>query len=115
MSSTELEQYTDSDRSDHEIALRAIERRLRHTDKDNRVSGRELAQGVPVSESTVRDLIKELRQDWHMPVYSFGSGYFVIRDVDEFERALSKINDEIATRQETRQQLTAAFNKGLHG
>lgn len=106
-----LEQYTDSDRSDHEIAMQTIAQRLRQTDAENRVSGRELAENVPVSESTVRDLIVELRQDWFMPVYSFGSGYFVIQDGQTFDKAIEKINDEIATRQETKQQLAKAFNR----
>jgi len=110
--SKSLEHYTTSDRSDHEIAKRAIARQLYNADYESRLSGRELAEGVPVSESTVRDLIREIRRDYGMPVYSFGSGYFRIQSVEQFERAISKIDDEIATREKTKQQLAKGFNAG---
>jgi len=110
--SKSLEHYTTSDRSDHEIAKRAIAHRLYNADYDNRLSGRELAEGVPVSESTVRDLIGEIRRDYGMPVYSFGSGYFRIQSLEQFERAIQKIDDEIATRQRTKQELAKGFNQG---
>lgn len=108
---TNLEDYTDSDRTDHEIAKIELARRLRGRGYDERISGRKLAEHVPVSESTVRDLVAELREEHRLPVFSSGSGYYCITDADELADALAKINDEIATRERTKQNLTAAYNR----
>jgi len=56
-------------------------------------------------------LIAEVRRDYGIPVYSFGSGYFKISTVDEFERAINKINEEITTRENTKQELARAWNQ----
>lgn len=108
MSSKRLESYTDSDKSDHQIAKEIIANRLRRADEG--ISGSDLAADVPVSRSTVYDLIQELRRQHNMPVYSFLDGYRLITSVDEFERALASINQEIETRQQTKQELGAAWN-----
>jgi len=103
-----LEAYTDSDRTDHEIAKERIANQLRHA--DDGLSGTALAADVPVSRSTVYDLIQELRRDHAMPVYSFSDGYRLITTVEEFEEALASINQEIETRQQTKQELGQAWN-----
>jgi len=108
---TLLEQYTQSDATDHEKAKLQLAYELNNTTYDSRKSGRELAESLPVSESTVRDLIAEVRRDYGIPVYSFGSGYFKISTVDEFERAINKINEEITTRENTKQELAQAWNQ----
>ena len=115
MSSKPLDYYTDSDATDHEKAKLWLAQRLRQTNAENRVSGRELAQDMPkefgVSVSTVRDLIQEVRTDYGIPVYSFGRGYYKISDVDDLERAIEQMNGTIEKKQRTKQELTQAFNQ----
>lgn len=106
---TKLEQYTDSDRSDHEIAKARLRAELATTNADDTRTGKELAENVPVSVSTVRDLLQELRAEG-MPVWSEGRGYYVIQSAEELDRAIEGIREEIATKEETMQQLCAGFN-----
>jgi DNA-binding FadR family transcriptional regulator len=107
---TKLEQYTESDRSDHEIAKAWLRNELAKTNAENTRTGKELAENVPVSVSTVRDLIQELRADG-MAVWSEGRGYYVIQSAEELDRAITGIREEIATKEETMQQLCAGFNQ----
>lgn len=104
-----LEQYTESNRSDHEIAKATLRRELFNTDADNTRTGKELAAKVPVSVSTVRDLVGELRAEG-VPVWSEGRGYYVIQHGEELDRVIQSIHEEIATKEETMQQLCAGFN-----
>lgn len=102
-----LEQHTDTDRPAHEVAKTALRTTLLSEclGRENAMSGKELAAQTPVSSSTIRDLIGELRREEHIPVYSLGQGYFVIRTSEEFEACINRIDDEIETRQETKRQL----------
>ena len=107
-----LEDYTETDATDHEIAKQRLEHVLltQAYGYDDRTSGADLAEYTPVSESTVRDLIGELRAEG-TPVYSFGDGYFVVSNRAELERCLSAINDEIETRIQTRERLIAGVSE----
>lgn len=102
-----LDDHTDTDRPAHEVAKSQLRRTLLSEclGRENAMSGKELAAQTPVSSSTIRDLIGELRRDENIPVYSLGQGYFVIRSSDEFQACISRIDDEIETRQETKRQL----------
>ena len=115
MSSQPLETYTDSDATDHEKAKLWLAQRLRQTDSENRVSGRQLAEDMPqdfgVSESTTRDLIAEVRRDYGIPVYSFGRGYYQLTDVNDLERAIEQMNGTIRRKEKTKRELTQAFNR----
>jgi len=104
-----LEFYTDSDRGDHEIALQILYDALRGRGYNNRISGSDLAEKLPVSQSTTYDLIQELRRDWGLPVYSRG-GYFTIQDPDRLQDVIDQIDKEIATKEQTKQELCRAFN-----
>lgn len=104
-----LEDYTESDRSDHEIAKAWLRHELAKTDSENTRTGKELAENVPVSVSTVRDLLRELRAEG-TPVWSKGHGYFLIRNVEELDSAIESINAEIATKEQTIKHLCAGFN-----
>jgi len=103
-----LEDYTESDRSDHELAKAQLKHELSETSRENTRTGKELAEKVPVSVSTVRDLIQEVRQEG-MAVWSEGHGYYLIRDVDELENAIGSINEVINTMKQTQQNLCEAF------
>ena len=105
-----LEDHTETDKPDHEVAKSALRRVLISEchGKENAMSGKALAAQTPVSSSTIRDLIGELRRDEGIPVYSLGQGYFVISDADEFRECVERIDKEIKTRQETKRELYEA-------
>ncbi|AFH21464.1 hypothetical protein OSG_eHP1_00170 [environmental Halophage eHP-1] len=105
-----LEQYTDTDRTDHEIALRVLYDALEGRTYDNRISGSDLAERVPVAQSTVYDLIQELRQEWGLPVYSRG-GYWCVQDPEQLDEIIEQINDQINTMQKTKQDLCRNYNR----
>jgi len=105
-----LEQYTDTDRTDHEVALATLRDELRGRGYEDRISGKELAEKLPVSRSTTYDLIQELRQEWGMAVYS-RQGYFVIQDPERLDAVIEQIDEQIATMQETKQDLVRNFNR----
>lgn len=106
-----LDQYTDSDRTDHEIAKAKLRRIFKHhTQRSDSVPASELAEGLPIAETTVRDLIQELRRDG-LPIMAAPSGgYYWVSSVEDFEDHLIRLDGEIATKQETKRQLAAAFN-----
>jgi transposase len=106
-----LEEYTESDRTDHEIAKLKLARMLKNRSYKDRISAKELAKHVPVSTSTVRDLIGELRREHWVAIYSRGSGYYEIQDADELQRALDRIDEQIQTKKQTKHELTASFNR----
>jgi predicted transcriptional regulator len=111
-----LDEYTDTDRTDHEIAKSTIARILAMTtDRDDAVSSKDLAAKTPVSASTVRDLVKEVRREYRMPVVACSNGYYRVTDVDDFSDQMERINDEIATREQTKRELTKAFNTERYG
>jgi len=106
-----LKDYTETDRTDHEIAKIQLARMLHGRTYEHRISAKELAKHVPVSTSTVRDLIGELRREHRIPVYSKGSGYFEIQSPEELQNALDSIDEQIQTKKQTKHELTASFNK----
>jgi DNA-binding GntR family transcriptional regulator len=108
-----LEQHTDTDRPAHEVAKSKLRRTLLSEciGREQAKSGKALAAETPVSSSTIRDLIGELRREEQIPVYSLGQGYFVIASSEDFEACISRIDDEIQTRQETKRQLYEAVTE----
>lgn len=106
-----LDDHTDSDRTDHDAAKLQLARMLSGRAYEDRISATDLARHVPVSASTVRDLVGELRREYGIAVYSRGSGYYEIQDADELADVLGQIDDQIETRQETKRHLTAAYNR----
>lgn len=83
----------------------------------NAIHGSDLAARVPVAETTVRDIIAELRDDPLGPPIGGGSnqGYFVIADTDELDAWIGDVKDEIATRRERIQANVRAFNRRRYG
>lgn len=106
-----LEDHTISSATDHEIAKMKLARMLKGRHYKDRISAKELAKHVPVSKSTVRDLIGELRREHKVPVYSRGSGYYEIQSADELQDALDLIDEKIQTKKQTKFELTASFNR----
>lgn len=106
-----LSDHTDTNQDDHNVAKRIIARELsnRHG-KDSAISSHRLAELTPVSQSTVRDLVPEVRTQFNMPIASGSTGYFVIANRDEFIEVMDRIEDTIATKKERQSELAAAFN-----
>lgn len=112
--SKSLEHYTESDELTHEEAKRRIRNLLHGRDYDDRLSARELAQRCPgVATTTVRDLIQHVRREHNLAVYSRGSGYWHLQTTGELAEALDRIDEQIATKEQTKQELAAAFNTRL--
>lgn len=110
-----VDQHTDSTASDHERAKRAIATRLvnHHRGRDNAVSSRDLAQHTPVSASTVRDLIVEVRQEMNVPIGS-SNGYFVITSADELQRQIDRQKQQAETSMQRAEDMAAAWNRGRY-
>lgn len=113
---TTLEDYTETDKPDHERAKHRIARILSHvTDREHAVSSADLAESVTPSASTVRDLVQQLRREELLPIVACSDGYYLVDDPEDLEYHLERIAEEIETRRETRQQLTKAFNHWNRG
>lgn len=78
------------------------------------ISSKGLAAVVGLKATTVRDCIKEIRDERDLPIVSCPNGYYLIDGVDQLERELDRIQGEINTREETREELTKAFNRFMH-
>jgi len=74
------------------------------------ISSKGLADAVGLKPTTVRDCIKEIRDERNLPIVSCSQGYYCISSVGELERELDRIEAEISTRKETKQELVEAFN-----
>lgn len=102
-----LEQYTDSNRTEHAIAKDRIISILQYA--DDAVSAKELAEAVPVEATTVRDLVSELRERQRLPVYGTSRGYVCIDSNQELDDCIHSIQEEIATKKTTMSNLIAAY------
>lgn len=108
---SKLEQYTQTEKSDHEVAKHILVQQLAHRKYEDRTSAKDLAAMTPVSVSTVRSLIRQIRKEYRLPIYSFNDGYFRVRKLEHFEKAIERLDKKIETKVETKQQLTAAYNE----
>lgn len=100
--------------------VRAASRRIasileRESGRDNPISSTELGDRVGLKATTVRDIIKEIRPEFEIPVVSCSRGYYVLESVEELEREIAAIDDEIETKRETKRELTQAFNSRRYG
>lgn len=106
-----LEQHTDSGIDEHNTAKRIIARELSNRKgKENSISSNELAGKTPVSQSTVRDLVPEVRRQFNMPIASGSKGYFVIANKSEFIEVMDRIEETIQTKKQRQSELAAAYN-----
>lgn len=102
-----LEEYTDSNRTEHAIAKDRIINILQYA--DDPVSARELSEAVPVEETTVRDLVSDLRERQRLPAYGTSQGYICIGSGEELDDVVESIQDEIDTKKRTMENLIAAY------
>jgi len=113
---TRAEHHADTDPGTVQTDKHRLAARLRdHIGYENRISGRDLADDLNINLSTMRDAIAEVREEYGIPVISRGSGYYVIEDETELETELGRIQDEIATKRETKRELVAAYNQRQGG
>lgn len=108
-----VDQHTTTDAPDHERAKRTIAETLTNfgVGRDNAISGADLAAKTPVSASTTRDLIAEVRTDYALPVASCSDGYFVVSDVDELAEVCDRIDRTIETKRQRKRELVGAWNQ----
>jgi hypothetical protein len=85
--------------------------------REESMSGSDLAEEVPLEETTVRDIIAELRDDPAGPPIGGGSGqgYFIIADAGELDAWVEGVKAEIATKRERIQANVQAFNRARAG
>jgi len=111
---TRAEHYADSPERTVRYSRRVVHRALTtgHVGRDNAISGADLAAFVPVAETTVRDVIAELRDDpTGPPIDSCADGYYVIATAAELDRYVDRVTDEIATKRERMKANVKAFNR----
>lgn len=100
---TRAEHHADSDPGTVRESRRHITRALEagHQGRGNTIPASELAEFVPPAETTVRDIIAELRDDPEgPPIGNCADGYYVIADAGELEAYIAGVRDEIATKKE---------------
>lgn len=108
---SDVSEYTETDDSDHEKAKQIIARTLQMNaqGRDNAISSKELAHRTPVSASTVRDLVPEVRREYRLPIGS-SNGYFIIENADEFGRQVERQLNQAERSRQTAQEIAAAWN-----
>ena len=108
------ETHADSDARTVRYSRRVVARALTtgHVGKPNAVHGSQLAMYVPVKETTVRDVIAELRDDpAGPPIGNCTDGYYVIATPDELDEYVQNVREEIATKQARLQATVQSFNR----
>jgi predicted TIM-barrel enzyme len=108
------EHYADSNPRTVRYSRRAVVRALEagHVGRQRAIQGRELASFVPVAETTVRDVIAELRDDPSgPPIGQCSDGYYVISDHEELEGWIRGVKEEIATKWDRLRANVESFNR----
>lgn len=108
------EREADSSARTVRYSRRVVHRALTtgHVGRANAISGADLAMFVPVAETTVRDVIAELRDDPQgPPIDSCSDGYFVIETPAELDRYVARETDTIKTKKERMKANVQAFNR----
>jgi len=111
---TRSEHYADSNATTVRYSRRVVHRALvtGHVGRENAISGADLATFVPVAETTVRDVIAELRDDPSAPpIDGCADGYYVISNREELSRYVDRVTEEIATKEDRLQANVRAFNR----
>jgi len=114
--SSDYQQYAESDELSIEQAKLRLAKFLNANanGRDNAVPGTELAEKVPQSYSTVRDMVLELRSERGLAVKGCNDGYYIVHDPDELDRVVGQLNDQIATTERRKRELVQAFNRGRY-
>jgi hypothetical protein len=105
-------EHADSDTSTQQDAKETLVNILKDSGPEDGYTGKELAARVDVAETTVQDLIPQIREEFNIPVWNFrdGRGYFRLRDEEDFQKAVAAKQEEIESTQQTLDHLINAFN-----
>ena len=108
------EREADSDARQVRYARRVVARALEvgHVGRANAISGAELATFVPIAETTVRDVVAELRDDpAGPPIGSCADGYYVIATDTELTEYVASMNETIQTKRERLEANLEAYRR----
>lgn len=114
---TRAEAHADSTPRKIRESRRIVSRALLagHRGRENAIKGSELAEYVSPEETTVRDIIAELRDDpLGPPIGQCGQGYFIISDYKELEEWEQGVKEEIATKRERLRANVESYNRRNH-
>ena len=113
MSSTsgDPREYARADVSKIEVAKQRVASDLEGRKRENAVSSKALAERTPVSASTVRDLVPEIRREYELPVVSGPRGYYEVQEHGDFLRVMEREQHAIETKQQRMRELSKAWNK----
>jgi len=108
------ETRADSDARTVRYSRRVVHRALvtGHVGRENAISGAALAECVPIAETTVRDVIAELRDDpAGPPLDACADGYYVINSAAELDDYVDRVREELETKRERMQANVSAYNR----
>lgn len=83
--------------------------------REQAISSADLAERTLVSASTVRDLIKEVRREYRLPIGNCQQGYFVIADAAEATRQIERFRRQAETSRQSARDVAAAWNRQRYG
>lgn len=104
-----------ADESKIEQARRELVWLLRGRTREEAISSAALAEQMPVSASTVRDLVPEVRAELGIPLVSGSGGYYEVQDHDDFLRVMDREQATIERKRERMRDLSAAWNTRRYG
>lgn len=76
---------------------------------EERLSARDLAEKTDINDSTVRDVIIELREEFGVPIANIGTGYFVVESDAELESVRDYYEGEIETKRKRLQTIQRTY------
>lgn len=84
--------------------------------RENAIHGTALADVTPLKDTTVRDIIAELRDDPEgPPIGNCSDGYYVIDDPDQLAEYVEGVKETIQTKRDRMQANVKAFNRERYG
>ena len=111
---TRAEHHADSDASTVRNSRQIIQNLLEENcvGRDNAAPTRKFAEHTPLSKSTIRDVIAELRDDpAGPPIGSCADGYFIISSDAELSEYVASMNETIQTKRERLEANLEAYNR----
>lgn len=108
-----LDTYTTTDEPDHDHAKRTIAETLQAEarGREAAISSADLAERTPVSASTVRDLVAEVRREYRLPIAS-ADGYFLATTDDEAADFIERQKRQAEQSLRTAREFAANWNAG---
>ena len=105
-------EHADSGRDNQQMAKENIAQILAlRQGREKAISSKELAERTPVNDSTVRDLIPQVIEEYRLPITNCPDGYFRLgpREHEEFVRTMREYESRRDAARERMQALTRAY------